>query len=171
MECATNRAARDRLVSLVHLIYLVCLVEPDRPDRPDEPDQPSPVSPISRVSLDYPGSNCEKLFAAGCSKSPDFSPAQPWRAETRLVPIKAANSRLPLVSRFTPHVSRFLLEESALPEKVFVYDRGRFGRKLSPFLQQSFDILPDEVRFKIDLIACLLEPQGRNLRRVRNYRD
>ena len=66
MECATNRAARDRLVSLVHLIYLVCLVEPD---------QPSPVSPISRVSLDYPGSNCEKLFAAGCSKSPSSKAA------------------------------------------------------------------------------------------------
>src|SRR6185503_3611942 len=27
---------------------------------------------------------------AGCSKRPDFSPAQPWRAETRLVPSKAA---------------------------------------------------------------------------------
>jgi hypothetical protein len=27
---------------------------------------------------------------AGCSKRPDFSPAQPWRAETRLVPGKAA---------------------------------------------------------------------------------
>ncbi len=183
IECATNRAARDRLVSLVYLIYLVCLVEPDRPD---EPDQPSPVSLISQVSLGYHGSNCEKLFAAECSKRPDFSPAQPWllfhppalslprqtlRPGTRLVPIKAANSRLPLVSRFTPHVSRFLLEESALLEKIFVYDWGRFGRKLSPFLQQSFDIFPDKVRFKIDLIAGLLEPQGRNLRRVRNYRD
>jgi len=29
---------------------------------------------------------------AGCSKWPDFSPAQPWRAETRLVPSKAATS-------------------------------------------------------------------------------
>jgi len=29
---------------------------------------------------------------AGCSKRPDFSPAQPWRAETRLVPSKAAAS-------------------------------------------------------------------------------
>jgi hypothetical protein len=27
---------------------------------------------------------------AGCSKRPDFSPAQPWRAETRLFPNKAA---------------------------------------------------------------------------------
>jgi len=38
-----------------------------------------------------------------------------------------------------------LLEEAALLEVVFVYDRGRFGRKLSPFLQQSFNIFPDEV--------------------------
>ena len=29
---------------------------------------------------------------AGCSKRPDFSPAHPWRAETRLVPNKAAAS-------------------------------------------------------------------------------
>ena len=31
-------------------------------------------------------------FPAGCSKRPDFSPAQPWRAETRLLPSKAAAS-------------------------------------------------------------------------------
>ena len=29
---------------------------------------------------------------AGCSKRPDFSPAHPWRAETRLVPGKAVAS-------------------------------------------------------------------------------
>ena len=29
---------------------------------------------------------------AGCSKSPDISPAQPWHAKTRLVPSKAAAS-------------------------------------------------------------------------------
>ena len=34
-------------------------------------------------------------YPAGCSKSPDFSPAQPWRAETRLVPSKAAASEGP----------------------------------------------------------------------------
>jgi len=44
----------------------------------------------------------------GCSKRPGFSPAQPWRAETRLLPNKAAALQLTLVSRFTPHVSRFL---------------------------------------------------------------
>ena len=38
-----------------------------------------------------------------------------------------------------------LLEESALLEKVFVYDGSGFGRKLSPFLQQSFDVFPDQV--------------------------
>jgi hypothetical protein len=38
---------------------------------------------------------------AGCSKRPDFSPAQPCRAETHLVPSKAATPRLTLVSRFT----------------------------------------------------------------------
>jgi hypothetical protein len=60
---------------------------------------------------------------AGCSKRPDVSPAQPWqllhppalslprqalRPGTHLVPSKAATPRLTLVSRFTPHVSRFL---------------------------------------------------------------
>ena len=38
-----------------------------------------------------------------------------------------------------------LLEESALLEKVFVYDGSGFGRKLSPFLQQSFDVFPNQV--------------------------
>ena len=38
-----------------------------------------------------------------------------------------------------------LLEESALLEKVFVNDRGGFGRKLSPFLQQAFDVFPDQI--------------------------
>jgi hypothetical protein len=38
---------------------------------------------------------------AGCSKSPDFSPSQPRRAETRLVPGKAAASEGP--RRYKPH--------------------------------------------------------------------
>jgi len=38
-----------------------------------------------------------------------------------------------------------LLEESALLEKVFVYNGGGFGGKLSPFLQQAFDVFPDQV--------------------------
>jgi len=37
----------------------------------------------------------------------DFSPAQPWRAETRLVQ-KAAVLLVTIVSRFAPHLSRFL---------------------------------------------------------------
>ena len=38
-----------------------------------------------------------------------------------------------------------LLEESALLEKVFVDHRCGFGRKLSPFLQQAFDVFPDQI--------------------------
>ena len=67
--------------------------------------------------------------------------------------------------------SRRALEESAFQEVVFVDDGSCFGRKLSPFLQQSFDIFPDQVRFEVDLIADLLEAQGRDLRRVWNNRD
>ena len=36
-----------------------------------------------------------------------------------------------------------LLEESAFLKIVFVDDGGRFGGKLAPFLQQTFDIFPD----------------------------
>src|SRR2546427_13049167 len=60
---------------------------------------------------------------AGCSKRPDFSPSRPQRLfhppalslprhthcpGTRLVPSKTAAALLTLVSRFTPHFSRFL---------------------------------------------------------------
>ena len=38
---------------------------------------------------------------AGCSKRPDFSPAQPRRAETHRSAGKAAAPQLTLVSRFT----------------------------------------------------------------------
>jgi hypothetical protein len=38
---------------------------------------------------------------AGCSKRPDFSPAQPRRAKTRLIPGKAATSEDR--RRYTPH--------------------------------------------------------------------
>ncbi len=37
------------------------------------------------------------------------------------------------------------LEESALLQKVFVDDGGWFGRKLSPFLQQTLDVFPDQI--------------------------
>ena len=37
-----------------------------------------------------------------------LSPAQPWRAKTRLVPGKAAAPELTFVLRFTPHISRLL---------------------------------------------------------------
>jgi hypothetical protein len=39
--------------------------------------------------------------AAGCSKIPDVPPAQPWRAETRLLPSKAAASEE--ARRYVPH--------------------------------------------------------------------
>ena len=48
--------------------------------------------------------------------------------------------RTPLAGFFS-----ILLEEAALLEKVFVNDGGRFGGKLSPFLQQTFDVFPDQV--------------------------
>ncbi len=37
------------------------------------------------------------------------------------------------------------LQESPLMKKIFIDDGGRFGRKLSPFLQQAFDVFPDEI--------------------------
>jgi len=45
---------------------------------------------------------------AGCSKRSDFSPAQPWRTETRLVPGKATASEE--ARRYGPHfVGPFVL--------------------------------------------------------------
>jgi hypothetical protein len=54
---------------------------------------------------------------------------------------KLTRSSHPLLADFFS----IMLEESALLEKVFVYDGSGFGRKLSPFLQQSFDVFPDQV--------------------------
>jgi len=59
-----------------------------------------------RTSMAYT-SGTKGEHPAGCSKRPDLSPAQPWRAETRLIPCNGAAPRLTVVSRFTPHVSRF----------------------------------------------------------------
>src|SRR5882672_4049462 len=55
-----------------------------------------------------PGEHSRRML-----KRPDFSPAQPWRAETRLVPGKAATPRLPLVSRLTFHGSWERCENAA----------------------------------------------------------
>src|SRR4029077_19314986 len=41
---------------------------------------------------------------SGCSKRPDFSPAQPRRAKTRLIPVKAAVSEE--ARRYLPHFVR-----------------------------------------------------------------
>ena len=56
---------------------------------------------VARWKYNGPRMAQQENAPAGCSKRPDFSPAQPWRAETRLVPGKAAAPRLTLVSRFT----------------------------------------------------------------------
>jgi len=53
------------------------------------------------ILVGYRGSRMIHAQPAGWSKSPDFSPAQPRRAETRLVPINAAAPWLTLVLRFT----------------------------------------------------------------------
>ena len=50
-----------------------------------------------------------------------------------------------------------LLEKAVLLEIVLVDDGRRFGGKLSPFLQQSFDVFPDQIRFEIDLVTDLLQ--------------
>ena len=47
-------------------------------------------APFEVGELKHPGR--QRDVPAGCSKRPDFSPAQPWRVETRLPPSKAAAS-------------------------------------------------------------------------------
>ena len=56
-----------------------------------------------------------------------------------------------------------LLEEAVLFEIVLVNHRGRFGGKLSPLLQQSFDVFPDQIRFEIDWIADLLQADRKSV--------
>ena len=61
---------------------------------------------------------------------PDFSPAQPWRAETRLIPCNAAAPRL--TPRFTFHASRFTVPLSEARTKLaeffsILQDRGDSG--------------------------------------------
>jgi hypothetical protein len=41
--------------------------------------------------------------------------------------------------------SPILLEQPSFLKVIFVNDRGGFGGKLSPFLQQTFDIFPDQI--------------------------
>ena len=48
--------------------------------------------------------------------------------------------RTPLAGFFS-----ILLEQAVLLEIILVDDGGRFGGKLSPFLQQAFDVFPDQI--------------------------
>src|SRR4026207_472264 len=61
-----------------------------------------------------------------------------------------------------------LLKEAAFLEIFLVNDRCGLDGKLSPFLQQTFHVFPNQVRFEIDLIADLLEAESGHFRRVRN---
>ena len=78
-------------------------------------------------------------LSSGCSKRPDFSPAQPWRAETRLIPCKAAASE---VQRRT---LREYVEDFGEPRtklagffSILLAAKGAFGR-----YQLAFDDCSD----------------------------
>jgi len=80
-------------------------------------------------------------YPVGCSKRPDFSPAQPCLAETRLVPSKAAASEAasrtlryvdPLSDARTPLADFFSILLESLARKVGVlYSRVWFRRSLT----------------------------------------
>ena len=78
----------------------------------------------------------------GCSKSPSSKAAGESKPEA--YPLGYVEDfdepRTPLAGFFS-----ILLKQSALLEKVFVNNGGGFGGKLSPFLQQTFDVFPDQV--------------------------
>ena len=99
-------------------------------------------SPVPRVSLEYLGSNCGKTFTTGCSKSPSSKAAGDSKPEAY---------PLGYVEDFDEPRTKLadfwgiLLEESALLEKVFVNNGGGVSGKLSPFLQQAFDVFPDQI--------------------------
>ena len=78
----------------------------------------------------------------GCSKRPDFSPAQPRRAKSRRSAGKAAAPGLTLVLRFTPHVSRSLGATRARCWWTFQH----------PVRRQQFG-LPFERRSKVARVA------------------
>jgi hypothetical protein len=84
----------------------------------------------------------EKLFTTGCSKSPSSKAAGDSKPEAY---------PLGYVEDFDEPRTKLadfwgiLLEESALLEVVFVNDGGGLGGKLSPLLQQAFDVFPDQV--------------------------
>ena len=79
---------------------------------------------------------------AGCSERPSSKAAGESKPEA--YPLGYVEDfdepRTPLADFFS-----ILLEQSALLEEVFVNDGGRFGGKLSPFLQQTLDVFPDQI--------------------------
>ena len=77
----------------------------------------------------------------GCSKSPSSKAAasEEVRRTLRYVePLRDARTKL-------ADFFSILLEQSALLKVIFVNDWGRFGRKLSPFLEQAFNVFPDQI--------------------------
>ena len=67
--------------------------------------------------------------------------------------------------------SRRLIGQSNQPpflQIILIDHRRRFGLELSTFLQESFDIFADQVRFQIHRIADLLQSQCRDFRRMGN---
>jgi hypothetical protein len=86
-----------------------------------------------------PGSTGE--HHPGCSKRPSSKAAASEEARRTLRYVEPLrDARTKLAGFFS-----ILLEEPALLEEIFVNDGSRFGGKLSPFLQQSFDVFPDQV--------------------------
>ena len=139
----------DRLASLVYLVCLVWLVESDRPNEPDPP--------VTRASLDYLA-GYEKLLgtvkiqwsacldnrgaSAECSKRPSSKAAGESKPEA--YPLGYVEDFDEPRTKLADFLS-ILSEESALLEVIFVNDGSGFGGKLSPFLQQAFDVFPDQV--------------------------
>ena len=80
--------------------------------------------------------------SAGCSKSPRSKAAGESKPEA--YPLGYIEDFDEPRTKLADFLS-ILLEEPALLEVVFVYNGGGFGRKLSPFLQQTFDVFPDQV--------------------------
>ena len=78
----------------------------------------------------------------GCSKS--LSSKAAGESKPEAYPLGYVEDfdepRTPLADFFS-----ILLKQAALLEEVFVNDGGRFGGKLSPFLQQAFDVFPDQI--------------------------
>lgn len=75
-------------------------------------------------------------------------PPNPDRTETRSCPGEhsyRARSASRRTTRLPAQFFSILLEEAVFFEITLVDDGGRFGGKLSPFLQQAFDVFPDQI--------------------------